>query len=197
MKGKFPNGLAEAISLRKISHAALAEAAGTSQQQVSRLASGEREMTALWADKLAGPLRTSPEQLVFPGLRRIRVPLVSWVSAGKIASQEPVRRSDIKKYILVADLPRGDWIVLQVQGDSMDRVAPDGSFIFVNCTDQSLLNDKFYVFSTEEGTTFKRYRAGRPPRLQPYSTNPDHETIPATADLAVLGRVGRVVTDLA
>lgn len=197
MKEKFPNGLAEAIKLRKISHAALADAAGTSQQQVSRLASGEREMTAQWAERLAGPLRTSPEQLVFPGLKRIRVPLVSWVSAGKLANQEGVRRTDIKKYILAADLPRGDWIVLQVQGDSMDRIAPDGSFIFVNFADHGLLNDKFYVFSDEEGgATFKRYRDGRPPRLQPYSTNPDHETIPVTADLTVLGRVGRVITDV-
>lgn len=198
MKGKFPNGLAEAIKIRQISQAALAEAAGTSQQQIGKLVNGEREMTALWADKLAGPLGTSPEALVFPGLRRTRVPLVSWVSAGKMGQQDGVRRADVKKYVMAPDLPRGDWIVLEVQGDSMDRIAPDGSLIFVNIADQEPVNDKFYVFHAADtgDTTFKRYRHGPPPRLQPYSTNPDHETIQATEGLGVIGRVGRVLTNL-
>ncbi|MBR0700148.1 helix-turn-helix domain-containing protein [Bradyrhizobium diazoefficiens] len=197
MKGKFPNGLAEAMKRQGVGQTELAKATGTSQQQIGKLVHGEREMTAHWAEKLAPALRISPEQLVFPGLRRLRIPLVSWVSAGRMTVQEGVRRADVKKYLLTADLPRGDWIALQVQGDSMDRVAPDGSYIFVNTEDQALLNDRFYVFSTEQGeATFKRYRAGRPARLQPYSTNPDHETIQATDDFKVVGRVGRVITDL-
>lgn len=83
MKGKFPNGLAEAMARRPgVSQAALAKIVGTSQQQIGKLVHGEREMTALWAEKLAPTLRTSPEQLVFPSLRRFRAPLLSWVSAG-------------------------------------------------------------------------------------------------------------------
>jgi phage repressor protein C with HTH and peptisase S24 domain len=79
----------------------------------------------------------------------------------------------------------------------MNLVAPDGAYIFVNKADQGLVNDKFYVFGTPEGeSTFKRYRTGRPPRLQPYSTNPDHETIIPTGEIALVGRVGRVVLDL-
>lgn len=201
MKGKYPNGLAVAIKKRQLSPAKLAEAAGTSRQQVERLIHGEREMTAIWAERLAGPLRCAPEELVFPDLRRQRIPLLSWVSAGRLAVQDGVKRTDIRKYILAADLPKGDWIALEVQGDSMDRIAPDGSYIFVNCADQSLIDDEFYVFGTDEGdATFKRYRAasnGRPPRLQPYSTNPDHETLPVTEQTLTIGRVGRVIIDLA
>ncbi|MCC6271673.1 MAG: hypothetical protein IT190_10380 [Microbacteriaceae bacterium] len=199
MKGKFPNGLAEAMGRRPgVSQAQLAKAAGTSQQQIGKLVHGEREMTALWAEKLAPPLRTSPEQLVFPGLRTFRAPLLSWVSAGRLAHQEGVRKSDVRKYIHLADLPKGDWVVLEVQGDSMDRIAPDGSYICVNLADQRVINDKFYVFGTPEGeATFKRYRSGTPPRLQPFSTNPDHETIVATGEVLVVGRVGRVINDLA
>jgi phage repressor protein C with HTH and peptisase S24 domain len=197
MKGKFPNGLAEAIKLRKISQAQLAEAAGTSQQQIGRLANGEREMTAIWAERLAAPLKTSPEKLVFPNIRRFRAPVLSWVSAGRMAQKEGVRKTDIKKYVLLADLPKGDWIVLEVEGDSMDRVAPDGSYIAVNLADQRTVNDKFYVFGTQEGeATFKRFRAGNPPRLQPFSTNPDHETQQMNEEMLVVGRVGRVINDL-
>lgn len=198
MKGKFPNGLAEAMERRPdVSQAMLADAAGTSQQQISKLRQGAREMTALWAERLAPTLRTSPEKLVFPALRTFRAPLLSWVSAGRLAMQEGVRKSDVRKYVYLADLPKGDWVVLEVQGDSMDRIAPDGSYICVNLADQRVINDKFYVFATEDGeATFKRYRAGTPPRLQPFSTNPDHETIQMSGNLLVVGRVGRVINDL-
>ena len=198
MKGKFPNGLAEAMARRPgVSQAKLAKAAGTSQQQIGKLVHGEREMTALWAEKLAPLLKASPEQLVFPGLRRFRAPLLSWVSAGRLSQTDGVKRTDVKKYVMLADLPKGDWIVLEVEGDSMDRVAPDGSYICVNLADQRVINDKYYVFGTAEGdATFKRYRAGNPPRLQPHSFNPDHETIFPSGELLVIGRVARVMHDI-
>lgn len=79
----------------------------------------------------------------------------------------------------------------------MDRIAPDGSYICVNLADQRVSNDKFYVFGTAEGeATFKRFRAGNPPRLQPFSTNPDHETIQMSDETLVVGRVSRVINDL-
>lgn len=198
MKGKFPNGLPEALArMPALSQAKLAKAAGTSQQQISKLINGEREMTARWAETLAPLLLTSPEQLLFPNTKQTRAPLLSWVSAGRLLAQEGVRKSDVRKYVHLADLPKGDWIVLEVVGDSMDRVAPEGSYICVNLSDQRLANDKFYVFATSEGdATFKRYRGGNPPRLQPYSTNPDHETLPMIDGMVCLGRVGRVIHDL-
>lgn len=181
----------------ELSQAKLAKAAGTSQQQISKLINGEREMTAHWAEKLAPMLLTSPERLVFPNLKSSRAPLLSWVSAGKLTHQEGVRKSDVRKYLVLGDLPKGDWVVLEVAGDSMDRVAPEGSYICVNLSDQRLVNDKFYVFSSAQGdATFKRYRSGNPPRLQPYSTNPDHETLPLTDGMTCLGRVSRIVHDL-
>ena len=198
MKGKYPNGLAEAMKQRPdISQGKLAKAIGTSQQQVSKLLHGERELGAYWAERIAPVLMTSPEQLVFPGLKSFRAPVLSWVSAGRLAFQEGVRKSDVRRYVHLADLPKGDWVVLEVQGDSMDRIAPDGCFICVNLADQRALTDKFYVFSTPEGeATFKRYRGGNPPRLQPFSTNPDHETILMNTEMLVVGRVGRVINDL-
>lgn len=197
MDVSFPNGLADAMAAQGISQAGLAKAANTSQQQIGKLVHGSREMTAQWANRLAPHLAVPPEVLVFPDLRRIRVPLISWVSAGQLAHQHGIRKVDIQKYLLTGDLPKGDWIALEVSGDSMDRVAPEGSVILVNRADDRLLKDKFYVFATLDGeTTFKRYRAGSPPRLQPYSTNPDHETIMPAGELIVLGRVRRVIQDL-
>lgn len=112
-------------------------------------------------------------------------------------AQDGVRKSDVRNYVLASGLPKGEWLALQIQGDSMDRIAADGALIFINRADQRLVHNKFYVFSDADGAaTFKQYREGNPPRLHPYSNNPDHETIQMTEGMMPLGRVGRVMTDL-
>ncbi|RWB29621.1 MAG: transcriptional regulator [Mesorhizobium sp.] len=131
----------------------------------------------------------------FPGL--VRVPVISMVSAGNLRDQPGVTSSDIERWIHVADVPAGDWIALGVDGDSMNRIAPDGSTILVNRADDRLIDGKYYVFSLGGGeATFKRYKREPKPLLQPFSTNPDHVSIPATDDLYVFGRARRVITDL-
>jgi len=197
MKGKFPNGLAEALSLRpNVTQAQLAEAAGTSPQQINRLIHGEREMTGQWAERLAPVLRTTPESLVFPGVRTFRAPLLSWKSASRLAAGGEFTKSDVLKYLHLADLPKGDWVALEMSGDDMDRIAPPGARICVNLADQRAVSEKFYVFATKDGkAVFRRYRSG-PPRLQPYSTNLDYETVAMGPETMVLGRVGRVINDL-
>lgn len=125
------------------------------------------------------------------------VPLISWVSAGKLSGSDVPANVTAQKRLPRGDLGPGQWIALRVRGDSMDRVAPEGSVIFVNVSDKTLVEERYYVFTNEEGdSTFKKYRGGRQPRLQPFSTNPDHETIPVTEDVLVVGRVRRTSLDL-
>jgi SOS-response transcriptional repressor LexA len=131
----------------------------------------------------------------FQGLQK--VPVISLVSAGNLRDQPGMMPSDIERWIQVADLPAGEWIALGVDGDSMNRVAPDGSIILVNRADDRLLDGKYYVFSLAGGAaTFKRYKLGPKPLMQPFSTNPDHVSMPVTEDLYVFGRARRVITDL-
>lgn len=130
----------------------------------------------------------------FPGL--VRVPVISLVSAGNLRDQPGVTQADVERWITVADLPSGDWVALGVDGDSMNRVAPDGCTILVNRADDRLLDGKFYVFALNGGeATFKRYKRD-PEMIQPYSTNPDHLPIAVPSDLYVFGRARRVITDL-
>lgn len=189
----------------------LAKAVDTPKQNVSRHMKGERRLTDVWAKRYAPVLRTSPERLIFPDpkssgaaaptrfsrrTKLVEVPLLSWVSAGRLAAQETVTAANVRKTLLATGLPPGDWIALEVEGDSMNLVAPDGSIIFVDRSDDKMIVGRFYVFASEHGeATFKRYRSG-PFRLQPYSTNPDHETIYPTTEMRVIGRVRRVLTDL-
>jgi SOS-response transcriptional repressor LexA len=131
--------------------------------------------------------------------RITQVPLVDSVPAGKLMapmSQLPV---DQVPLLAFADLGKGDFIALTVQGDSMDRISPDHSTIVVNKTDRELVSNRPYVFSHRGEATFKLWKAN-PPRLEPFSTNPIHEPVylksKADAERMVVGRVKRTVLDL-
>jgi phage repressor protein C with HTH and peptisase S24 domain len=202
---KWPNGLADAIAKAKeidpeMGPTKLARLTKENKQTIARYIAGERKLPAPVAAKLAPLVRSTVADLLLveSDLPEFdRVPLLSWVSAGRLEPEESVENVDVEKHVIAVDLPKGDWIALKVRGDSMDRLAPDGSIIFVNRADQHLREDQFYVFSTGSGSaTFKRFRGGKTVRLQPYSSNSDHETQIAPPDLRVIGRVRRVVTDL-
>lgn len=129
------------------------------------------------------------------------VPLLSMVAASNLRDQPGVTETDIIRRIKVGELPKGDWVALEVEGDSMNRIAPDGSIILVDRSDDKLLDGKFYVFSADGGAaTFKMYRRAdrdHPSRMVPYSTNPDHMAMAADRDdLYVFGRVKRIIQDV-
>ncbi|MFA5951522.1 MAG: S24 family peptidase [Hyphomicrobium sp.] len=127
-----------------------------------------------------------------------RVPLLETVQAGKLrapSSQIPVEDVPLLAF---ADLGRGEFFALKVEGDSMDRISPEGSTIIVNKADRTLINGRCYVFSHRGETTFKMWQAGDPAHLAPYSTNPTNKPIffKKKSDLEVIGRVKRTVLDL-
>lgn len=128
----------------------------------------------------------------------IDVPLLSKISASAFRSQDGVRAADIRRHIKVSHLPPGDWFALEVEGTSMDRIAPDGSVIIVNRADDRLIDGKNYVFSLDDGAaTFKQYRLTPDPMLVPHTWQSEHVAIPVgDRDLYVFGRVRRVITEL-
>lgn len=126
------------------------------------------------------------------------VPLLSWVSAGKLADAESQIPVEDVPLLAFADLGRGDFFALKVVGDSMDRVSPEGSIIVVNRAEREPVPDKPYVFwHRTEGTTYKLWQP-EPPRLEPYSWNAANKPIyvKRKKDLDVIGRVRRTVFDL-
>ena len=89
--------------------------------------------------------------------------------------------------------PGGDWIALKVVGDSMDRISPPESIIFVDRKDQVLVPNACYVISNGDGeATYKRFRSN-PMRFEPVSTNPDHEPIYPTREPLIVGRVRKSI----
>ena len=183
------------------------EKQGLSQEELARLVGISRNAISLWESNKTRPatgnLLRLPEMLAVDPLWLFadegntdlqEIPLVSWISAGKLADALTVEHWDDVKNILTAGLPPGKWIALTVDGTSMNRIAPPGALIFVDCSDRVLVSGKDYVFATAEGATFKRYRQS-PPRLEPYSTNTEHESIFPEGQVKVVGRVRRVQID--
>lgn len=163
------------------------------QATVSRWEEGRSVARSLWPRmaKLAG---TTVVGFFFAG-EMLEIPLLSWVAASAMRDVGDIPLPSGAETFPVGDLPPGKWFALKVQGDSMNRVAPEGAIIFVNADDRVLKPKHFYVVEAPEGSTFKRYFDG-PPRFEPHSTSEGHPTYFPKHQARVTGRVGRVVLDL-
>jgi SOS-response transcriptional repressor LexA len=128
----------------------------------------------------------------------VDVPVIGWVQAGELTDATTIHDVPELDQVVADGLGPGEWFATDVHGDSMDRVSPEGSRIFVNALDRTLVDGRYYLFSLRGETTYKRYFDQPVRRLEPYSTNPANRTIFLTkdADWLVIGRVLRSVIDL-
>jgi SOS-response transcriptional repressor LexA len=131
-----------------------------------------------------------------PGIAITDVPHISWVSAGQLVQQDAVHSFDDVPHITMVDLPEGDWIALTVEGNSMNKISPPDSIIFVNRRDKRLVSNACYVVADESGAaTYKRYRPNESPPYQPASY--DDVAPPKFAGAVhVIGRVKRSMIGL-
>ena len=172
----------------------LAERAGLSTTYVWRMERGERNVSLKNLQKLADALGVAPSDLI-ESKPVADVPILSWVSAGMMARDDV--QQDVVGEIRMSDLdPRGEWIALRVEGDSMDRISPPGSLILVDLTDKALVPNACYIITDGDSqATYKRFRSN-PPRFEPVSTNPSHQPIFPDGEPAVIGRVRRSLIDM-
>lgn len=189
-KGKYPNGFTSLVEELEMGPTALAKALGTSKQNIIRWTDQSRKIPIEWAEKIAAKFDRLTAEVMLPpdslvGLNRVR--LLSMVRAGKM-TRDDVRDADIGS-VVMAGLPKGDWVAFQVEGDSMDRISPPDSIIFVDKRDKKLVPNALYVlFDSEGNATYKRYRPN-PARFEPVSTNSDIEPIYPDDDTKIFGRV--------
>lgn len=186
--------------LKKLSQAKVAELSGVSQQLISQLETGAAEKTtelpALAQALGVGVHELDPSYSTdASGVPTLNVPYLAWVSAGTMMREDVA--DEALGVLRVADLSAsGDWIALKVSGDSMDRISPPDSIIFVDRKDTGLVTNACYVIADDEGNaTYKRFRSG-PTRFEPVSTNPTHEPIFPDNDPIIVGRVRRSIINM-
>jgi SOS-response transcriptional repressor LexA len=154
---------------------------------------------------VAAALQWTVADLVGPPPRRTSstapklamVPLLDRVTAGRLRSPSSQIPIEDVPLLAFADLGRGEFFALTVEGDSMDRYSPEGSIIVVNRAERTLVNGRCYVFSVKGETTYKMWQAGANAHLAPFSTNPLNKPVFfKPRDLEVIGRVKRTILDL-
>jgi phage repressor protein C with HTH and peptisase S24 domain len=111
----------------------LAEAAGTTHQQIHRLETGQRRLTTDWLMRLAKALECRPFELL-PSTddERVTVPIVGYVGAG----EKVVNVEDPEGGLGPVVAPRGGehMAAIVVKGDSMWPAYQEGDVLFFEPT---------------------------------------------------------------
>lgn len=137
-----------------------------------------------------------PDDIDEEPIKATDVPLISWISAGALGEHEGITELADFPTIPALDLPDGDWIALRVVGDSMNKISPPGSIVFVNRRDKRLAPNACYVVADEAGNaTYKRYRPNDNPPFQPASYA-DIDAPEFQGAVTVIGRVKRSVIEM-
>lgn len=149
----------------------LANAIGIDPNKVTKSLTGTRRWQATELLKLMDVLGAAP--VATPTVQLDVIPIIGRVSAGawKEAIAHPI--DTIPRFGGLTSNAFG----LELDGDSMDRLAPDGGIALVDPDDKALFPGRRYVVANGDGeTTFKEFAAD-PARLIPLSNNPDHHEI--------------------
>ena len=147
----------------------LANALDMMPNKISKTLAGERQIKVHEMDMLRS-LLSEDDQGGVEGRATRKIPIVGGVPGGnwKEAVQRPIGTLNAPE-----DTPP-NALALRVEGDSMDKVAPDGSDVIFDPDDRALYPGNMYIIINEGGeTTFKKFMAD-PARLVPCSNNPRH-----------------------
>lgn len=134
------------------------------------------------------------DQLRLGGEPIVLAPILSWVRAGRFSEALMTEDSDDISKVPV-QYGRGSLFALRVQGESMNRIAPEGSHIIIDYEDRELVDGRYYVVSIDGEATFKRIRLN-PLRLEPNSNFSEFDSIFPSNGMTVVGRVVKVIHDL-
>lgn len=197
--GKWPNNLASLMERHQMRQADIVRALGAKRQNVSRWVNESRKIPMEDAERLAECFGVTVAEVILPDAGPASVPVLSLVSAsGFVSSDHVAELEDAPREPAPGLSPQGRWVAFRVEGDSMDRISPPGSVIFVNLNDKRLVPNACYIVADENNAaTYKRYRPD-PDRWEPVSTNPKHQPLfpsPGNAP-EIIGRVCKSLIDL-
>ena len=167
---KYPNGLAEALERAGVSGSELARLLGTNRQNVSRWASGERELTPAFAEQIAPILNTTAASLLLlRSTEAFRVPLGGRIVGGGVIDistnhDEPGLEYEVELSVQVPDAT----VAYQVVGESMMPVYRPDTVIICRAHTPEIdryLGRELAVGTIEHGRMLKTVHAGSKPGL--------------------------------
>lgn len=195
--------IAKARELRHWSQEQLAHEMGTSQVQVSRWESREDLRTSV-LERVSEATGVTLQYLLGlsddPFTKPLQGPIYYKPVLGRIAAgtpREAIERSEETHWVsseLYNAHPHGIW--LQVSGNSMNRLFPDGSLVYVDLDAEVRDGNVAVLFINGNDATVKRiFWEGDAIRLRPESYDPDYRdrvifaNDPDAPEVRVLGKV--------
>lgn len=173
----------EVMRERKITQKEVASVVGiTSQSAISNIFTGKRKVNVEEAARIyrflgiAGPA---------PIPTATNVPIIGFASASswRDAVQMPIGSMTVPPR---AAGPRA--FAVELQGDSLDMVVPDGHYLVIDPDQKELVAGKCYLIqNVEHETTVKCYQRD-PARFVPLSRNDSHKEIPAADVVQIIGK---------
>ena len=179
------------MSLEEVAHAISPDLSLTT---IAKLEGSRMGLTLDWMQKVARAMKCSPHDLIAQDeLPFSTLPVVGKIAAGNWA--EAIEHPDGYMPVPGARLS-GREFLLQVRGDSMDKLVQDGGWVVVDPDAADLVPGKLYAVRNGDGdATFKRFELD-PPRLEPCSNSTEHQAIRVGATpFTVIGRVVRGWSD--
>lgn len=177
-----PDLVREIMRARKVTQTAIARIMKLpSQSAFSNILKGKRRVTAEEA------------RLAYDFLGIQREPSIQWLPVIGITNAGHWREAilmPLGSLPVSAGSVSDDAFAVEVSGDSMDRLIPNGGHIIVDPRQKELRDGKVYLIQNAEGeTTVKAYRRS-PARFEPMSNNGTHKGwLVSERDFVVLGRV--------
>ena len=199
--------IAEARKMKGMSQLDLANAIGTTQQQVAKWESGKidprisslkkiREALGVSLSYLLG-MADDPSFVSVVSSDTVPVPILGRIAAG--TPREAFSQSDDyhdTQRGLVASHPHAFWLV--VAGNSMNRLFPEGALVLVDPDVEVRSGDVGAIFVNGDDATIKRvYFEDGTVRLHPESWDPEYRdrTIdPSDPDAPAVRVIGRAVS---
>ncbi len=181
-ESSFIQAMRDEMRRQRVSQKTIAEVAGMpAQSAVSNLFKGVRRLRIDERLKIASFLNIDETPKVQ------WVPYVGLAAAGnwQEAVVSPGRHRPIPHNIAGKRA-----FAVEIRGDSMDKLLPEGGWAVVDPDMTSLYNGKVYLLENEDReTTIKRY-CGDPARFEPVSNNEMHQPLDlADKHFRVIGRV--------
>lgn len=193
--------IAEARMAKGWSQQELADKVGTSQQNIQRYEAGARDIKSSTLIKLSAALDVTISYLL--GMENASLPNTATTDVplyGSIAAGTPIEMTEVENLYPIpskvhANYP--DAFLLKVEGDSMNRILPNGCYALVDpCDEVDRDGQPYAVCVNGYSATIKRVRKlNNGFVLEPDSNDPTYEprtfnfNDPGTQAITIIGRV--------
>ncbi|TNZ90917.1 DNA-binding protein [Vibrio parahaemolyticus] len=169
----------------------LANLAGIKQQTIQSIESG-RTRKPRDIVSIADALKCSPNWLLNGGsviplthINSRRIPLLSYVQAGELTEENPIREPDGSfEYVSCDDDIGSEAFALRIEGDSMTPDFREGDLVIIDPSVAPAPGEFVFAVSDDSHGTFKKYK--------PSGVNAkDFELIPLNQDYPVISSLNK------